>query len=190
MDQTLVDLGVDWATIKQYFVDQYQYRHGTALPYSSFLQIFHWIQDHHGDTELLEYLQYLEQKEGQDAAQFAKPMWLLTQGLDILRQYCHPDIQFGVVSSNFHRTLDIVLQKFHASSQFRIIIGRDDVKTLKPNPEGIHTALSRLQIEPEKCIYLGDMDSDRQAAEAAGVKFIFVQDLQQIFSTQPTNSRQ
>jgi len=54
------------------------------------------------------------------------------------------------------------------------IITRSDVKQLKPNPEGIIKIAQRLQIKPEKCIMIGDMDVDIFAGKNAGAKTIAV----------------
>ena len=41
----------------------------------------------------------------------------------------------------------------------------------KPAPGAIHDALDRFQAHPQDCLFVGDQDSDRLAAEAAGVPF-------------------
>jgi histidinol-phosphate phosphatase family protein len=41
----------------------------------------------------------------------------------------------------------------------------------KPAPGAIHQALDRFQARPQDCLFVGDQDSDRLAAEAAGVPF-------------------
>jgi histidinol-phosphate phosphatase family protein len=41
----------------------------------------------------------------------------------------------------------------------------------KPDPGAILKALADYQARPEDCLFVGDQDSDRQAAEAAGVPF-------------------
>jgi histidinol-phosphate phosphatase family protein len=43
----------------------------------------------------------------------------------------------------------------------------------KPAPGAILDALARFQARPEECLMVGDMDTDRQAAEAAGVPFFW-----------------
>jgi len=41
----------------------------------------------------------------------------------------------------------------------------------KPAPGAIQQALDRFQARPEECLFVGDQDSDRLAAKAAGVPF-------------------
>lgn len=51
-----------------------------------------------------------------------------------------------------------------------LIIGREDVRRLKPDPEGVHTALARLGAGPAACLLVGDTEHDVLAARAAGVR--------------------
>jgi D-glycero-D-manno-heptose 1,7-bisphosphate phosphatase len=41
----------------------------------------------------------------------------------------------------------------------------------KPAPGAILDALARFAAQPQDCLFVGDQESDRQAAEAAGVEF-------------------
>ena len=52
-----------------------------------------------------------------------------------------------------------------------LIIWGEDVCHAKPHPEGILTAIRRLEIEPSSLLYVGDSTIDARAAQAAGVDF-------------------
>jgi HAD superfamily hydrolase (TIGR01509 family) len=54
------------------------------------------------------------------------------------------------------------------------IVGREDVKRLKPDPEGLHTALGLLDARPEESALVGDTFHDVEAAKAAGLRSIVV----------------
>jgi len=43
----------------------------------------------------------------------------------------------------------------------------------KPAPGMLHTLMRRLRYTPRNTIYIGDQDTDRQAAQAAGCRFIW-----------------
>lgn len=55
---------------------------------------------------------------------------------------------------------------------FEVIVTREDVKKLKPDPEGILLALKRL--EARDFFFVGDLVYDSEAAEKAGGKSIIV----------------
>jgi nicotinate-nucleotide--dimethylbenzimidazole phosphoribosyltransferase len=52
-----------------------------------------------------------------------------------------------------------------------VIVTSQDVGAPKPDPRGIHRALDRLDVAPDRCLFVGDADVDEAAARAAGVAF-------------------
>jgi nicotinate-nucleotide--dimethylbenzimidazole phosphoribosyltransferase len=55
---------------------------------------------------------------------------------------------------------------------FEAVITSADVGVAKPDPAPLHAALRRLNVMPERALYIGDRDDDRVAARAAGVGFV------------------
>jgi HAD superfamily hydrolase (TIGR01549 family) len=53
---------------------------------------------------------------------------------------------------------------------FRIILGSDNVRNLKPHPEGINLILSKTKTGKKEALIIGDMSTDVQAGNAAGIK--------------------
>lgn len=52
-------------------------------------------------------------------------------------------------------------------------IGSDTVGTAKPNPKPLLEAINRLEKKPEDVFFVGDTNTDAEAARNAGVDFIF-----------------
>jgi HAD superfamily hydrolase (TIGR01549 family) len=180
MDGTLFDLNVDWMNIKLFIAQKYEERHGTPLPFTSFLPLFHYLQDNQMQEDVQIYMDYLKMKELEGASQFAEPTWLIKERWDQLRNI-NPSIKnFGIVSSNFHQTVLAVLEKYNMHNQFQIIIGRDDVQQLKPFPEGLLKCLDYFKTAPERCLYVGDMPSDGDAAGKANMHYIDITELKKI----------
>ena len=61
-----------------------------------------------------------------------------------------------------------VLEKY-----FHTVIYFEDTKEHKPHPEPLLLASKKLKIKPSECVYIGDAETDMQAAKAAGMKMIF-----------------
>ena len=53
-------------------------------------------------------------------------------------------------------------------------MGGRDVKRNKPDPEGLHLAMTKLGLKPEQVLFCGDTVIDAQAAKSAGVDFCAV----------------
>ncbi|MFF0155991.1 HAD family hydrolase [Streptomyces sp. NPDC005263] len=54
------------------------------------------------------------------------------------------------------------------SELLELVITRQDAPP-KPAPDGLYLALNRLNIEPERAVFVGDSPTDMTAARAAGV---------------------
>lgn len=80
----------------------------------------------------------------------------------------------GIISS---KTRHRIAEKFVQDGYPHLIdhiIGSDDVKTLKPSPEGINTALKHFAASSDTVLYTGDNIVDAKAAQNAGVDFAAV----------------
>jgi HAD superfamily phosphatase len=64
------------------------------------------------------------------------------------------------------------LEHFGVKKFFRRKVAMEDVERLKPDPEGIHFLLGK--IDPKLALYLGDNLDDALAAKSAGVPFLGV----------------
>jgi len=82
--------------------------------------------------------------------------------------------QMGIVSNNRRYRIEAVLQKERISHRFRTIVGEEDVSHHKPEPQGLLTAIKRLNGIPARSIYVGDSTVDAETARRANVPFVAV----------------
>jgi phosphoglycolate phosphatase len=57
------------------------------------------------------------------------------------------------------------------------VIGREDVLRGKPDPEGMRILAERHGVSPERMLFVGDAETDRQCAERAGARFLHVEEV-------------
>jgi phosphoglycolate phosphatase-like HAD superfamily hydrolase len=57
------------------------------------------------------------------------------------------------------------------------VVARDDVRQVKPDPEGMLLLAERHGVEPGAILFIGDKDGDRECAEAAGTTFRHVEEI-------------
>lgn len=67
-----------------------------------------------------------------------------------------------------------ILEKYGLLNYFKSILTLDDIKSPKPNPEGIRKVISQLNYLPENVLYVGDSTTDIQTARAAKVASVAV----------------
>jgi HAD superfamily hydrolase (TIGR01549 family) len=82
-------------------------------------------------------------------------------------------IKLGIVSGARPEVMEL-LSKDGLLDRFDIVVLGGDVARGKPDPEGIHKALDRLNIPPEMALYVGDTPVDIQASRAAGIRAVSV----------------
>ncbi|WP_177734672.1 HAD family hydrolase [Flavobacterium inviolabile] len=82
--------------------------------------------------------------------------------------------QTGIISTKQRYIINESIVKNQVETLFDIVIGMEDVKWAKPDPEGLLTAMKRLNAVPEQTLYFGDNIIDAKAAQAAGVDFVGV----------------
>lgn len=88
-------------------------------------------------------------------------------------------IKTGIVSTRGNQSLGRVIEhKYEMKNDVDIVLGRDDVKERKPNPEGIETAMKKLGITPDmgEIYFIGDkFNEDVKAALNAGIIPIYIE---------------
>jgi phosphoglycolate phosphatase-like HAD superfamily hydrolase len=75
-------------------------------------------------------------------------------------------IKIGIVTTKSRGQAEVTLKYYKL--HYDVLIGRDDVKKRKPNPEPIFKACKILKLNPKDSIFVGDHPFDMQAAKSAG----------------------
>lgn len=92
--------------------------------------------------------------------------------LSLIRKIKEKNKQVGIISTKQSRIIRESTDKYNVTDLFDIIIGMEDVKMTKPDPEGILLAMQKLSAQPQQIIYFGDNTIDAMTALAANVDFI------------------
>lgn len=80
----------------------------------------------------------------------------------------------AICSTKRRSHIEGVLARDQQHALFDVVIGSDDVAAAKPAPDALHAALTRLGIETQRALYVGDHPVDAEAAARAGVAFVAV----------------
>jgi phosphoglycolate phosphatase len=90
-------------------------------------------------------------------------------GLAALRSCMRGGRSVGIVSNNSGQAIQAFLAKQELSNSGVLVVGRPYGRPdlMKPNPRMLHLALARLTVSPERSVFIGDSQSDIEAARAA-----------------------
>ncbi|MHA1214503.1 MAG: HAD family hydrolase [Candidatus Hodarchaeales archaeon] len=99
---------------------------------------------------------------------------LFTGAIENLNILKNAGFKLGICTLASKKQLENTLEKFNIIHLFEkeALISRNDVKRLKPDPEGLLLALRVMSCDPNKSFFLGDMPIDIIAGSKAGVKTI------------------
>ena len=80
----------------------------------------------------------------------------------------------GICTNKPQVLADILLQRLGVRDAFDSMIGADTLAVRKPDPEPLREAARRAGGDPARCVLIGDSDTDRNTARAAGVPSVLV----------------
>ena len=99
----------------------------------------------------------------------------LLPGVDVaIEALKNRGLSLGIVSTKFHSPIQAVLGRENLLGKFDAIIGGDDVKQFKPDPQGLLLAIEQVGSQPGHTLYVGDNATDAETARRAGVPFVAV----------------
>lgn len=108
-----------------------------------------------------------------------------TAGFDVVRRYELAAVPRGRFLNGAQRALaalahpaavltrnsaDCVRAALGGLADGLLVVAREDVRRLKPDPEGVHAVLAHYGAAPDGCLLVGDTFHDVAAARAAGVR--------------------
>jgi phosphoglycolate phosphatase len=116
--------------------------------------------------------------------------WSLQPGVPgLLHDLQARQVRIGLVTNIGARAINQALARLELAEYMNAVVTRNDVELLKPNGEGIRTALRRLDGDGSAALFVGDSVTDILAAREAGVPVAIVQggesDLESLAAASP-----
>lgn len=105
---------------------------------------------------------------------------LIESTYSLLRQY-HGDKKMAIGTGSQRKSAMLLLEGKGVAHLFDTIITSTDVSNYKPAPDTFLLAAERTGIEPQKCVVFEDTELGKQAAHAAGMDCVMVEDNNLVF---------
>lgn len=131
-----------------------------------------YVKQNFSKAETVRFNQEMEKflsRYEQDSANQSK---LFSQTIPMLKTLRELGARIGLVTNTSKKTVKTIFQKYHLESYFDIIVTREDVGKLKPDPEGILLAIKKLDVT--RSFMVGDLAVDVLAAKSANIPAILV----------------
>ncbi len=143
---------------------------------------FSTLADEHGQP--LDIQHAITEKWEEFLRQLPRRADAIPGGRELLLSGARHGWSIAVVSASRHTAVETILKLLGIDHYVQIIIGADDVRRGKPDPEGYLAAAEHLGVRPNRCIVIEDGLAGVCAAKAAGMHTLGLgpharQDLQQ-----------
>ena len=161
LDGTLVRLDVDWDTVHAAVVERLD-EYGVDVGDRNLWDILD-VAAERGVKDVVEETIAAFEHEGAKASRRLPLADELPLGVPV-----------AVCSLNCEAACRVALERHDLDRHVDAVVGRDTVARHKPNPEPLLYAIESVGAHPEQTLFVGDSDSDREAAAAAGTAFEFV----------------
>ena len=113
--------------------------------------------------------------ESQDVAYHLELLHLPYRAKEVLLELKNKCV-LGIVSSRQCNSLFEAPVLLALKEYFSVAIGYEHTERHKPHPEPLLVAAKKLGIDPKDAVYVGDVETDMLAANAAGMQFIYYSD--------------
>jgi len=105
-------------------------------------------------------------------ARQAPPVSGAVEAIERLRK--RQNVMLALVTSRSRKDAINKVRNLGILSHFDAIVTRDDVKSFKPSPEQVRLAAELLKIPVRRCVLVGDMPTDIDAAKSVGAMSVAV----------------
>jgi len=172
LDGTLGVLPVDWYELKKRLEEHVHAQTGSTASFSFWGGIKH-LKEKLGPEELREAYAIIQRYEEQGASQFLPNEFAVSY----LKTVAARGGVVAICSNNMTSTVTVVLERLGIYSNVSLIVGMDSVMRPKPDPEGLLQILEKLKVAKDETVFVGDTNTDRDAARAASIRFVAVEQL-------------
>jgi HAD superfamily hydrolase (TIGR01549 family) len=131
-----------------------------------------YVEENLSKAEAVRFYQEMEKFLSRYELDSAERSKLFSDTIPALKELRRLKVKMGVVTNTSSKAVDVVFRLHSLRRYFDVVITRDVVRRLKPEPEGILLAVRKLGVESFSMV--GDLDLDALAAKSAGGKSIIV----------------
>ncbi len=177
LDGTIVDLAVDWQHIKNILSERYSKIYGETCEFKHISACLEYVVEKKDERELKNFFKILEDYEMKDINK-SKEIKETIFFINNLKLFEVPkDTKLAIFSLNTRKAIISSLKLAKIFDKFDYIIGREDMRKWKPNPDGLLKIKKYFGVENKDMIYFGDLKKDLQTGKNAGIDSYLINEL-------------
>jgi len=177
LDGTIVNLSADWPTLKKILRERYAKRYDDFCNFRSISSCLSEIVNKNDEAELLKFfdiIQTYEMKNIHDTTPIDEVIYFIKHKENF---GIKTNTKLAILSLNTKRTIKKSLELAGIEKYFDIIIGREDVRSWKPDPEGLLKIKNHFDLKKQDLVYFGDLENDIKTGKNAGIDAYYIDTL-------------
>jgi len=184
LDGTIVNLNVNWRELKQTLSERYSKIYDESCQFNSISGGLSYIVSKDDKEELVNFFDLIRKFEVKNIDKNT-PIEESIYFINHLQEFgIKKDIKLVIFSLNTRKTIKESLKREKILNKFDFIVGREDVRRWKPEPEGLIKIQNHYDIKADEMIYIGDMKKDLLTGNNAGVDTYLIEDLIEFVNNQ------
>jgi len=177
LDGTIVKLAVDWHSLKDALAERYSEYYEEACQFRSVSACLSNITKRNDEEELRKNFEIIRQYELENIKENV-PIEESVFFINNLNLFgVQVNTKLAVLSLNTRRTIIESLKLANIYEKIDFIVGREDVRKWKPEPEGLLKIKEYFGVRKEEMLYIGDLDKDLLTGQNAGIDSFLVDEL-------------
>ena len=174
LDGTIVNLTADWATLKNILREKYDQIYKERCGFRSMSACLSEIVRRHDDEILQNFIEIIRNYEDDNIKNII-PIDETVYFIKNNKQFgIDEETKFAILSLNTQKTIKKSLDLTKISSYFDILIGREDVRKWKPEPEGLLKIKDYFNVENQDMVFFGDLETDIKTGKRAGIDVYYI----------------
>ncbi|MHA2287312.1 MAG: HAD family hydrolase [Promethearchaeota archaeon] len=177
LDGTVVRLSADWYSLLKALNARYRKKYKTKVQFNRVSALLNEIVAKRDEEELKQNFSIIQRYELENITktELIEDVIYFIDNLDLFE--VNTRAKLAIFSLNTRATIIKSLQIAGVLDEFALIVGRDDVRAWKPEPEGLLKIKDHFQVQKEDMIYFGDLTLDLLAGENAGIQVHIIDEL-------------
>ncbi|MFX0057730.1 MAG: HAD family hydrolase [Candidatus Hodarchaeota archaeon] len=177
LDGTIVKLAVDWQSLREVLASRYREHYKDACEFKSISSCLSNIVERGDEVELLKNFEIIRKYELENIRENTpiEETIFFINNLSLFE--VKEDVKLAVLSLNTRTTIMESLKLANIYNQIDYILGREDLRKWKPDPEGLLKIRDHFNVKEKEMIYIGDLDKDILAGKSAGIETYYVDEL-------------
>ncbi|MBA7514897.1 Phosphoglycolate phosphatase [subsurface metagenome] len=177
LDGTIVRLAADWHSLKNVLNDRYSEHFQDGRQFTSISSCLSEIVEKGDEAELQRNFDVIKQYE-LDNIEKNEPIEETIYFINNTKLFgVKRGTKLAILSLNTRQTIKKSLELARISDKFDFILGREDVRSWKPEPEGLLRIMEHYKVNKEDMIYFGDLEKDLATGANAGIEAHYIDDL-------------